>query len=859
MFNLCRYHKNKPKYLNLYSVFRAKTATLSLTLAICSHLTFAASYPVMPPQHVLSFGQHRPADFYVTGVATDASNNVYTVDAFHRRIQKRDANFNLLLQIPVTEATMPRDVDTDSAGNIYTVGLSLGKIWKFAPDGTQLTSWGGLGIGDGLFTQARGLLIDSQDRIYVADGQQHQIQVFDTQGNILFKFGSKGALPGQFMHPHDIAEDSAGNIYVTDSMYIHKFAPDLTFIKKFGPDGTTNTRFYWPAGIEFDNADNLFVNDRRIYTIFKLDSNGNFLTSWGSYGFGPGQFAEAHGIAVNTIGHVYVAGYHGHDVQEFDNNGILISEHQGYESGPGEFSDIKGVGVDSFGDIYVVEQWNNRIQKFDPDGNFIKTWGKRGDRLLGNFNFPDGLTVHNDIIYVVNGSADVKTYSTEGDFLRVMGYDSSWNVPQDVAVDSMGNMFVGNTYLHNVIKLDATTGNEVLQWGQLGAEIGNFRQPFGMAVDANDLVYVADRKNRRIQVFDVLGNLSHLWGSRGNAAGQFELPQDVNISADGKVFVSDMQLNKVQVFAPDGTYLHEFGSFGTTAGLMNKPWGIGLDGNNVVYVGQDDNGRIEKFVYPIIHNVFGPDHFADDGRPYFTLTRDFSNGDWLLKWAGGGTRHAFEGTLSTSTGFISANPENFETNDSFQNNGTQIQFTSFASTWIDAIRFRPNAGDTLTFNLMIDGVHRHSRVFVGNDLQPMVTMPTQILSSDSLLADDKPIYVAGTDFGFYLWKVGTSWKIRWSGNGTKQTFSGQLATDSGFTNIIEKQWEAGADTWSVAGNLISFNGRAGTGQDGLNFDILNNDELRLKLFVDGQPVNPADVHIGINGDSPSTMPAEIKY
>lgn len=698
--------------------------TKLIILCLLAGVSFSGSAnQTIPPTHVLSIGVKAPAEFYVTGITFDAAGNIYLADAFHRHFQKRDANFNLIYQQKVDGAVMLRDVAVDSDGNIYLVDLSLNKIYKYSAAGSPITEWGGDGKGDGLFKQARGILIDSQNRIIIAAGNQNFFQVFDLDGNFLFRVGE-----GLVTRPHDMTQDSLGNYYAADGNYVYKLDSSFNYIKHWGPDGTTATAFDWAAGIEVDANDNIFVNDRRRYVVEKFDTEGNPLASFGSFGYGPGQFSESHGLAISGSGNVWVAGYHGHDVQEFANNGTFVAEHQGRESGPGEFSDVKGVAVDAYGDIYVAEQWNNRIQKFDPEGNFILTWGKRGDRFSGNFNFPDGVTVWNNEVYVVNGSADVKRFGLDGEFRQVMGYESTWSVPQDLSLDSYGYIYVANTYLNSVIKIDPNLGigEEVLKWGQKGVLDGEFDQPWGLHVDELNHVYVVDKRNRRIQVFDENGGFLRSWGERGYAPGQVQILQDLEISADGKVFAADKQRDLVHVYDKQGNFLHDIGD-----GFLETPWGVAVDGSYVLYVGQDYTGakgagRLEKYVYDRSFNPNGQAVGVADGWPFYTISRVQATGEWTLEWAGGDSSHDFEGIVTSAQGFVAVATDGFEGNDIFVQEPTRFSFTARAGEWKDSVKFSLMEGDSISFELKIDGVRRHSRIYIGAENAKAVNFETSL-------------------------------------------------------------------------------------------------------------------------------------
>ena len=115
-----------------------------------------------------------------------------------------------------------------------------------------------------------------------------------------------------------------------------------------------------------------------LITVYKkFDSNGKFITKWGSQGNGNGQFDSASGIEADSSGNVYVVDSNNHDVQKFDSNGTFITKwgSNGYDNG--QFSSPQSIAVDSSGNVYVVDYDSQRVQKFDSNGKFITKWGSQ--------------------------------------------------------------------------------------------------------------------------------------------------------------------------------------------------------------------------------------------------------------------------------------------------------------------------------------------------------------------------------------------------------------------------------------------------------------------------------------------------
>ncbi|MGC2383254.1 MAG: 6-bladed beta-propeller, partial [Nitrososphaeraceae archaeon] len=96
----------------------------------------------------------------------------------------------------------------------------------------------------------------------------------------------------------------------------------------------------------------------------KFDSNGNFITKWGSTGTGDGQFQSPIGISEDPSGNIYVVDFGNDRVQKFDSNGNFITKWGSTGTGDGQFQSPVGIDVNSKGVIYVTDSGNSRVQLF---------------------------------------------------------------------------------------------------------------------------------------------------------------------------------------------------------------------------------------------------------------------------------------------------------------------------------------------------------------------------------------------------------------------------------------------------------------------------------------------------------------
>jgi len=194
--------------------------------------------------------------------------------------------------------------------------------------------------------------------------------------------------------------------------------------------------------------------------------------------------------------------------------------------------EVAGVAVNSQGHIFVFSRGNTsgpaygaaaaQLLEFDAAGNFLREIGKN----LYAWSFAHAVRIDRDdnIWAIDKGSDMIIKFTPEGRVAMVFGRkqeasdeetgplkhpmppksaeDGRFRQPTDVAFDPAGNTFISDGYINSrVAKVDAE-GNWIKQWGDRGTNPGEFNTPHNIAADAQGNIYVADRGNRRIQVFD---------------------------------------------------------------------------------------------------------------------------------------------------------------------------------------------------------------------------------------------------------------------------------------------------------------------------------------------------------------------
>jgi DNA-binding beta-propeller fold protein YncE len=254
----------------------------------------------------------------------------------------------------------------------------------------------------------------------------------------------------------------------------------------------------WPAngaGLAIDSERNIYVSDTGPDRIQKFTSEGDFITSWGNYGSGDGEFIGPWGIDVDSEGSVYVADMGNDRVQKFTSDGEFIAKWSTKVEGIWMYSMPQGVAVDNAGFVYVQHTSvtppaliYSCIQKFTSEGVFIKKW-------VYWWGIAFEMTTDNENNVYAPGTffGPLQKFTPEGKLVDEWGICSIKEVfcsSTGIALDSEDNVFVSDAMHHNVKKF-TSDGEHVISWDlQSSGGFGSPPAPYGLAVDNEGYVYV---------------------------------------------------------------------------------------------------------------------------------------------------------------------------------------------------------------------------------------------------------------------------------------------------------------------------------------------------------------------------------
>lgn len=182
-------------------------------------------------------------------------------------------------------------------------------------------------------------------------------------------------------------------------------------------------------------------------------------------------------------------------------------------------------------------------------------------------------------------------------FLALTGCDPrGFGAPTDVAFLSDGTPLVSDGYDNTRVVALSADGKLQREWGEPGGDEGQLDLPHGIAVDADDRVYVANRNNARIEVFSAAGAFLYAWSGPdlGRPFG-VEVFGDVVYVIDGGDQIAEQPAGRVVLLTRDGDLIGHFSGPGTGPGRLSEPHDIAVDSKGRVYVAELGTKRVQRF------------------------------------------------------------------------------------------------------------------------------------------------------------------------------------------------------------------------------------------------------------------------
>jgi DNA-binding beta-propeller fold protein YncE len=269
--------------------------------------------------------------------------------------------------------------------------------------------------------------------------------------------------------------------------------------------------------------------------------------------------------------------------------------------------DVPGVEVDAEDRVYAFTRGAASLVVFDRAGNVVTSWGR------GAFDDPHGVRIAPDgsLWLIDDGDHTIRRCTLDGEVLQTIGQPGKpapfmsgrpFNKPTNIAFGPQGDIYVadgyGNAHVHRL----TPDGELIHSWGGSGSDPGQFYVTHDIRCDSEGLVYVADRENHRVQVFDGDGVVQAVWG-------RLHRPCGLAVAGEGsgrRIYVAELgplfrnrvpfppNLGaRVSVLDGDGSVLARHGDpeVGTGPDQFVAPHGIAVDSHGDVYVGEVAGGQ----------------------------------------------------------------------------------------------------------------------------------------------------------------------------------------------------------------------------------------------------------------------------
>jgi tripartite motif-containing protein 71 len=314
------------------------------------------------------------------------------------------------------------------------------------------------------------------------------------------------------------------------------------------------------------------------------------------------RFPQA--IAIGPDGNVYVGDQGSHVVQVFTQQGQFLRTVGAAGQRPGELSAVGALAVADDGSLLVADG-RNRIDRFHPGGSLLNSWGKAGTDV-GEFLFGGGrgndagagggLATANGLLYVADSGNDrIQRFTVQGTQASVILPAGELSHPKGLAVRGT-RLYIADDQRHRILVTD--TGGRILRsiGGGSGSGPGQLNFPYGVAVDPQGRLFVADNVNHRIVRFSNASSgyvYKARWGSYGRGPGQLAFVRGIATDQSGNVYVANTGNDRIDVFDRGGQLLRTFGTSGRAEGQFNTPSGVATDSNGIRAVTDAVNGRVE--------------------------------------------------------------------------------------------------------------------------------------------------------------------------------------------------------------------------------------------------------------------------
>ncbi|CAF0947181.1 unnamed protein product [Rotaria sordida] len=573
-----------------------------------------------------------------TGMSLDFSGNLFIADTNYHRI----LSFPLLCPLSTTTTTQP---PTSSQNQICTTAAWNQTFSVVA----GITS--SLGTTPSLLYNPADIDFDGYGNMYVADRLNHRIQLFrsgQTIGTtVAGNSGTNGYGRSELYNPYGIFVSSNQTMFILDTTNYRVFKWQLGDpIGYTVAGGNGNGAAFTQIGISYS----FFVDDQ--YNIYVSENSNNRVTLWfsrnitagalvaGGNGLGNAdeKLNSPWGVYVDSNQTVYVVDRGNHRVQRWNagsGTGVTVA---GSTSDPGpwsyQFNSPTSILLDPYGYLYVLDSGNSRVQKWFPGDIYGRTviattmgipLGMKID-LFANIVIADtnnhrilswsllclGSTTTTSPPPTISTIPLCSTATWNSTYITAAGSTNTYGStatllynPYDVAFDAYNYMYVVDYTNHRIQRYPPGSNTASTVAGSTsspGSSRAQLNSPTAISVTQNGTMFIMDTSNYRVlrwQLGDQLGYI--VAGGNGNGAAFTQIGTSYGIFTDSQnnIYISEYSNHRVTKWFNGnitiGTLIAGGNGIGTTPDKLNNPWGIYVDSSYSLYIADRNNHRVQRW------------------------------------------------------------------------------------------------------------------------------------------------------------------------------------------------------------------------------------------------------------------------
>ncbi|CAF4418590.1 unnamed protein product, partial [Rotaria socialis] len=590
-----------------------------------------------------------------TSITFDPYGYMYVVDYNNARIQRWYPGASYGTTVASGTMNLPNGLTFDRLGNLVVADTSNQRTMNL-PNGLTFDRLGNLVVADTSNQRiiSYSLVCPASTTTTISPTPQNRIPLCSTAiwnataTTVVGAISNAGSTSTLLSSPYDVQFDGYGYMYVVDcnNHRIQRFPSGSnvgTTVAGFNlASGSGLSELYNPSAIFVDSTGAMYILDTNNYRVLKWqlgDQIGTIIVNGRGSGSTLDKIGRSNGFFVDTNYNIYVSEFGNNRITKWINGnntaGSLVAGGNGAGSTPDKLNAPWGIYVDNTSGIYIVDQGNHRVQYW-PSGASVATTvaGATGNPGPWSYQFNTPSAIMRDpygFIYILDtGNARVQKWYPGNPYGTTI-ISATMNSPLGMSLDLSGNLFIADTSYYRIISfrvtcLASTTTaapqptQPIIQlcatavWNQtyslatgststIGSSGTLLYNPYDVAFDGYQNMYVVDTSNQRIQFFQSGSStgitVAGSTGSAGSTMSQLYNPFAIYVDTNGTMYILDAYNYRVlrwQLGDPIGFVVAGGHGSGTTLGTIGLSYGLFLDNQYNIYISDTGNNRVVKWV-----------------------------------------------------------------------------------------------------------------------------------------------------------------------------------------------------------------------------------------------------------------------